>query len=90
MKIDLSGKTALVTGSTEGIGFAAARGLADAGASVIVNGRGQAKVDAAVARLGGRVRGAAADLATAEGCAALTEAAPDCDIVVCPGTGTGR
>ena len=37
MNIDLSGKTALITGSTEGIGFAIAQGLAEAGASVIVN-----------------------------------------------------
>jgi NAD(P)-dependent dehydrogenase (short-subunit alcohol dehydrogenase family) len=41
MKIELTGKTALVTGSTEGIGFAIARGLAEAGAAVIVNGRTQ-------------------------------------------------
>ncbi len=82
MKIDLSGKTALVTGSTEGIGFAAAKGLAEAGATVVINGRGQAKVDAAVARLGGQVRGAVADLGTADGCAALTAAEPRVDIVV--------
>src|SRR6266699_153267 len=51
MKIDLSGKTALVTGSTSGIGHAIARGLAAAGADVVVNGRTQVKVDAAVAAL---------------------------------------
>jgi NAD(P)-dependent dehydrogenase (short-subunit alcohol dehydrogenase family) len=51
MKIDLSGKTALVTGSTEGIGFAIAKGLHDAGAVVVINGRTQAKVDTAVAQL---------------------------------------
>ena len=38
MKIDLSGKTALVTGSTEGIGFAIAKGLHEAGAVVVING----------------------------------------------------
>jgi hypothetical protein len=37
MKIDLSGKTAIVTGSTGGIGFAIARGLADCGATVVVS-----------------------------------------------------
>jgi NAD(P)-dependent dehydrogenase (short-subunit alcohol dehydrogenase family) len=82
MKIDLSGRTGLVTGSTEGIGLAAARGLAEAGAAVIVNGRRPEKVEAAVARLGGAARGIAADLATAEGCAALVAAAPAPDVVV--------
>ena len=51
MKIDLSGKTALVTGSTSGIGHAIASGLAAAGATVVVNGRTQGKVDAAVAAI---------------------------------------
>ena len=50
MKFDLSGKTALVTGSTAGIGHAIAKGLATAVADVVVNGRSQAKVDAAVAK----------------------------------------
>ncbi|MDV7213618.1 SDR family NAD(P)-dependent oxidoreductase, partial [Azotobacter beijerinckii] len=49
MIIDLSGKTALVTGSTGGIGLAIARGLAEAGTTVVVNGREQARVDAALA-----------------------------------------
>lgn len=82
MKIDLTGKTAIVSGSTEGIGFAVAKGLADAGASVVINGRTQAKVDAAVTRLGGSARGVAADLGTAEGHAALIAAEPHADIVV--------
>ncbi|MCE4093553.1 SDR family NAD(P)-dependent oxidoreductase, partial [Klebsiella pneumoniae] len=73
MNIDLSGKTALVTGSTAGIGHAIARGLAASGASVVINGRGQDKVDAAVRRLegtGAKVRGIAADVSTAAGCKA--------------------
>ncbi len=82
MNIDLSGKTALVTGSTEGIGFGIAQGLARAGATVIVNGRTQAKVDAAVARIGGTARGVAADLGNAEGHDALVAAEPHADIVV--------
>src|ERR1700730_17587217 len=87
MKIDLSGKTALVTGSTSGIGHATARRLAAAGANVVVNGRAQAKVDAAVARLvaeisGSKVRGIAADVSTASGCKALTEALPEIDILI--------
>lgn len=82
MKIDLSGKVALVTGSTEGIGFAIARGLQEAGAQVVINGRTQQKVDAALARLGGSARGHAVDLASAEGCLALIAAQPQPDIVV--------
>jgi len=82
MNIDLSGKVALVTGSTEGIGFAIARGLHEAGAAVVINGRTTQKVDAAVARLGDRASGQAIDLATPDGCAALVRAAPAPDIVV--------
>lgn len=83
MHIDLSGKTAIVTGSTEGIGFAIAKGLAEAGARVIVTGRSQAKVDAALAAIdsiGGA--GLAVDLATPEGCAELVQAFPQADILV--------
>lgn len=82
MKIDLAGKSALVTGSSEGIGFAIAQGLAQAGATVVVNGRSQAKVAEAVARIGGTARGQAIDLGTAEGAAALVAAEPAFDIVV--------
>ena len=82
MKIDLSGKTALVTGSTEGIGFAIAKGLHEAGAVVVVNGRTRDKVDAAVAQLGGNARGQAVDLATADGVTMLVRAEPHFDIVV--------
>jgi NAD(P)-dependent dehydrogenase (short-subunit alcohol dehydrogenase family) len=82
LNIDLSGKVALVTGSTEGIGFAIARGFRDAGAQVIINGRTRHKVNAAVARLGNRARGHAIDLATADGCKSLILAEPEPDIVV--------
>lgn len=82
MNIDLSGKSAIVTGSTEGIGFAIARGLAHAGAHVVINGRSEDKVESAVARLGGHAKGVAADLASPEGCNALVEAVPHADIVV--------
>jgi NAD(P)-dependent dehydrogenase (short-subunit alcohol dehydrogenase family) len=82
MNIDLTGKVALVTGSTDGIGFATAKALAEAGAEVVVNGRGAEKVDVAVGRIGGRARGLAADLADAAGCAALVAAMPEADIVV--------
>jgi len=82
MKIDLSGKSALVTGSTGGIGFAIARGLRDAGADVVINGRSRGKVDAALERLGGTARGVAIDLGTAAGAAELIAAEPEFDIVV--------
>lgn len=87
MIIDLSGKTALVTGSTGGIGLAIARGLAEAGATVIVNGREQSRVDAALAQLrdtkgGASARGVACDLGTAAGCQALIAAEPEADILV--------
>ena len=87
MKIDLSGKTALVTGSTSGIGHATVKGLAGAGAAVVVNGRNQAKVDAAVAAIakavpGAKVRGVAADVSTPAGCKTLVGALPDVDILI--------
>ena len=49
---DLTGKTALVTGSSQGIGFALAQGLAEAGAQVILNGRDRDKLAAASGTLG--------------------------------------
>lgn len=87
MRIDLSGTRAVVTGSTGGIGFAIAAGLAEAGATVTVNGRGEARVGEAVRRLEERfpsatIAGVAADLSTAEGAAALIARAGDCDILV--------
>lgn len=86
MNIDLSGKTALVTGSTGGIGRAIAEGLASSGANVILNGRRQESVNKAVAAVSalarGKVCGVAADIATADGCDAIVAAAPEVDILV--------
>ncbi len=87
MKIDLTGKSAVVTGSTSGIGFAIAQGLADAGARVIVNGRSKDRVEAAVTKLrdsapGCEALGVAADLATAEGVTEFLEKVADADILV--------
>jgi NAD(P)-dependent dehydrogenase (short-subunit alcohol dehydrogenase family) len=87
MKIDLSGKTALVTGSSSGIGHAIAKGLATAGAAVVVNGRAQGKVDAAVAAIRkavpeAKVRGVAADVSTAAGCQTLVTDLPEADVLI--------
>lgn len=87
MQIDLSGKQALVTGSTAGIGLAIATGLAQAGARVTLVGRDQAKVDQAVASVNqasGRddASGVVADAGTAEGCQAVINARPDTDILI--------
>jgi NAD(P)-dependent dehydrogenase (short-subunit alcohol dehydrogenase family) len=87
MKIDLSGKTALVTGSTTGIGHAIAKGLAAAGATVTVNGRTQAKVDAAVAALvkavpKAKIRGVAADVSTVVGCKTVMMVLLEVDILI--------
>ncbi|MDB5633038.1 MAG: NAD(P)-dependent oxidoreductase [Tardiphaga sp.] len=87
MKIDLTGKTALVTGSTSGIGHAIAKGLAATGAEIVINGRTQPKVDAAIAAItkavpGAKVKGVAADVSTAAGCKALAAALPNVDILI--------
>ncbi|GAB7129582.1 SDR family oxidoreductase [Silvimonas sp. JCM 19000] len=88
MQIDLTGKTALVTGSTTGIGYAIAAGLAQSGAAVVIIGRDESRVVASgqtlreLAPAGASISGVAADLGTAEGCAALIAAVPKVDILV--------
>src|SRR5580698_10144191 len=87
MNIDLSGKTAVVSGSTGGIGLAIAKGLAGSGAHVVVNGRSEKRVKDAVAAVrqaapGAHVAGIACDLATAEGADKLTARAAEADILV--------
>ncbi|MDX2847012.1 SDR family NAD(P)-dependent oxidoreductase [Actinacidiphila glaucinigra] len=87
MRIDLTGRTALVTGSTQGIGSAIAAGLAGAGARVVVNGRDPGRADEAVARLRGQVPegdflAVGADVASPEGAARVYEQAPDVDVLV--------
>ncbi|MFM0645985.1 glucose 1-dehydrogenase [Paraburkholderia bryophila] len=66
---DLSGRRALVTGSSTGIGFALAKGLAGAGAEVILNGRSESRLSEAVGRLrdeGASVRAASFDVTSAD------------------------
>ncbi len=87
MDLLLTGKRALVTGSTSGIGWATARELAAEGAHVILNGRDPARLTSAVARIqaerpAARVDGVAADLSTAAGCQRLLNAAGELDILV--------
>ena len=87
MDLGLRLKRALVTGSTAGIGFAAAQTLAREGASVIVNGRTAARVDAAVAQIraaipGSQVHSVAADVSTAGGCQHLIEVIADVDLLI--------
>ena len=87
MNLELIGRRAVVTGSTAGIGLAAARMLAAEGARVVINGRTAARVEEAVGTIvdavpDADVRGIAADLGTAAGCATLVREVPDTDILV--------
>jgi NAD(P)-dependent dehydrogenase (short-subunit alcohol dehydrogenase family) len=82
MDLQLNKRTAIVTGGTAGIGLAIVQALLAEGASVIVPGRSQAKLDQALPGDNPAVRKVVADLATAAGAAALIEAAPDADILV--------
>jgi NAD(P)-dependent dehydrogenase (short-subunit alcohol dehydrogenase family) len=87
MNLGLQGKLAVVTGSTAGIGYAVAVALADEGARVVINGRTQERVDAALTKLRLRDRGAeflgvAADLGTVAGVETLVKEISNADILV--------
>lgn len=87
MDLNLMGKTALVTGSTAGIGFAIARMLAREGAHVYINGRTKTRVDAAIKAIRGdvaaaKVDGIAADLAGAAGAETMIAGLPEVDVLV--------
>jgi len=87
MDLQLTNKKALVTGSTAGIGFAIASLLAEEGASVVVNGRSQQRVEQAVQRIrterkNSQVTGMTADLGTKEGVDLLIRDLPVVDILV--------
>jgi len=87
VKIDLTGRKAVVTGSTSGIGLAIAKGLAGAGADVVVDGRRQGVTDGVVSQLSAlypevTIEGIAADLARKEDVDRFTQLAPTADILV--------
>ncbi|WP_051361567.1 SDR family NAD(P)-dependent oxidoreductase [Burkholderia sp. WSM2230] len=87
MQITLNDKVAVVTGAAQGIGWAIAKRLAEAGAEVVVNDLDAQRLTTAIAALeaaipGAKVRGAVADLSSAAGCRELVEYAPACDILV--------
>lgn len=87
MNLDLGGRTALVTGSTRGIGFASAVGLARLGARAVLHGRTEESVAGALERARaaapeGAFAGVAGDAATAAGCDAVAKAQPQADILV--------
>ncbi|MCY8132104.1 SDR family oxidoreductase, partial [Bacillus spizizenii] len=87
MKLNLQGKTVLVTGSTSGIGKAIASSLAEEGAAVIINGRREEKVNQTIDELKTQhseavLYPAAYDLGTEEGCNDLFQAYPEVDILV--------
>ncbi|MDF2582399.1 MAG: fabG 18 [Mycobacterium sp.] len=82
MTTELTGKTALVTGGTAGIGLACARLLADAGATVLITGRNRERGESAAAAVDGDVRFIQADMADLESVAALVEQSSGVDILV--------
>ncbi|MBK4999118.1 SDR family NAD(P)-dependent oxidoreductase [Pseudomonas sp. S31] len=87
MHLSLNGKRAVVCGSTSGVGLAIVIALADAGAEVVVNGRCQERVDAALRAVRerlprARIIGIAADLDDAQGLRTLIERVPHTDILV--------
>jgi len=87
MNLNLTGKIALVTGSTAGIGFAIAQALAQEGAHVIVNGRTQSRVDAALTGIrktvpDARLDGFAADLSKQAGCESVVQNFSSVDVLV--------
>ncbi|MEH1783538.1 SDR family NAD(P)-dependent oxidoreductase [Nostoc sp.] len=87
MDLKLHGKSALVSGSTAGIGLAIALGLAQEGASVIINGRSEERVAQAIAKIqqstpDAKVSGVVADTGTASGVEQLFQKVPHVDILI--------
>jgi NAD(P)-dependent dehydrogenase (short-subunit alcohol dehydrogenase family) len=87
MNFGLKGKTAVVTGSTAGIGLAIATALAEEGAKVVINGRTEARVSAALAKIRHKdhtadLLGVAADLGSAAGVETFVKQVPHADILI--------
>src|SRR5437762_5206542 len=87
MDLQLNNRLALVSGSTAGIGFAIANGLAREGARVIVNGRTDDRVKTAIERIrshnvGAKLEGIAVDLGTAAGADEVVRRFPAVDVLV--------
>ena len=87
MDLGLKGKSAVVSGSTAGIGLAIATVLAAEGARVVINGRTEARVTAALKQIHSQVknadiRGVAADLGTAAGVEKFVKEVPQTEILV--------
>jgi NAD(P)-dependent dehydrogenase (short-subunit alcohol dehydrogenase family) len=87
MDLKLKNKTALITGSTAGIGYAIAKSLASEGATVFVNGRSKERIDATVASIitetgNSNVQGISADFAKVQDINELLEQLPEVDILV--------
>jgi NAD(P)-dependent dehydrogenase (short-subunit alcohol dehydrogenase family) len=87
MDLKLEGKMAFISGSSQGIGLAAASVLVREGAEVVINARTQERVDQAVSKIkgsypSGKVTGIAADLGTAAGVDEVSDKVPEVDILV--------
>jgi 3-oxoacyl-[acyl-carrier protein] reductase len=82
MDLQLKNRKAIVTGGSAGIGLAIVKALLAEGASVVVPGRSQAKLDQALPGNDAAVQKVVADLATADGASTLIQAAPDADILI--------
>jgi NAD(P)-dependent dehydrogenase (short-subunit alcohol dehydrogenase family) len=87
MNFGLKGKTAVVTGSTAGIGLAIATALAEEGSKVVINGRTEARVSAALAKIRHKddtadLLGVAADLGSAAGVETFVKQVPHADILI--------
>jgi hypothetical protein len=85
--LQLKAKKVLVTGSTAGIGFSTARALAAEGASVVINGRTQKRVDSAIAEIrkahpAAEVTGVAADVSNREGCEKVIQAVRTVNVLI--------